>query len=145
MLASVMGMAGATAAVNAARRSRSSRQALTGRTAPAATPGTGQRRAGLLPRRSAGAPGRRWIPMPGVSLEPQPTDPPSGYKTIPSISAHGTQTAEARRNGQLSGSVPSVMPAMSARKAILPLATARTQGTVLRTKPRRNRISQGSV
>jgi hypothetical protein len=62
-LASITGMSGATAAVTAASRSRSSRQFLIGRVAPAATPGTGHQGACLLPRARAGAPSRCWTPM----------------------------------------------------------------------------------
>ena len=43
-------------------------------------------------------------------------------------------TGELSRPGQLSGAAPSVMPSASARKAILPLATAARHGTVMVTK-----------
>jgi hypothetical protein len=45
-------------------------------TAPAATPGTGQRQAGLLPRDKAGAPWQRWMAMHGSSPMRQPNGPP---------------------------------------------------------------------
>jgi hypothetical protein len=82
--------------------------------------------------------------MHGSSPIRQPNGPPPWYKAIARASDQGTNTAEAYRNGQLSGSAPSMMPAMSARKATLPLATASSQGTVARTKATGHRINQGS-
>jgi len=70
--------------------------------------------------------------------------PAPWYKAIPSASHQGTNTAEACRNGQLSGSAPSMMPAVSARKATLRLATASSHGTVARTKMTGASITQGS-
>ena len=82
--------------------------------------------------------------MHGSSPMRQPGGPPPWYKAIASASDQGTNTAEACRNGQLSGSAPSVIPAISARKAILRLATASSQGTVARTKATGLSITQGS-
>ena len=51
-------------------------------------------------------------------------------------------TGELSRPGQLSGEAPSVMPSTSARKAILPVATAARHGTVMLIKPSADKAIQ---
>ena len=137
----MIGMPGATAAVSAARRSRSSRHVVIGRVAPAATPGTGQCRAGLLPQGSAGASWRRRIATRGPCRPPM-LDPGPRYKIILSTSAQGMSTAERCQTGDPSGSAPSVMPAESARNAVRWLATASTLGRVTRANAASDSSSQ---
>jgi hypothetical protein len=74
----------------------------------------------------------------------QPNGPPPWYKAMASASDQGTNTAEACRNGQLSGSALIMMPAVSARKATLQLAIATSQDTMARAKTTGARITQGS-